>query len=335
MLNLCDRHVLCPPGTGSESDGVNYSSEDIEVPRYLSKYYPFQERGYYTACVGRCFSIVSQQDADLCAQRLGKICLNDNNKDGKGGTSKPTYGNTIQVCNNVGTGRTVVIPADTFIADSVAEANAQALSEANKQQKNPNNPPGPTVIPPPGDNPTPVINVIPVPTLQPPKPQPPSPASTCKPCDDTVAVDSFSLVFDLPSDTSVSVQFSPALKCGTWQFCISTQSGGSGDPNYAADIILTALATDPAQTLQWSQTVFSIPCGNDAGCLILDQPKFGVNACCSQLCTDPLGNFLAICEEVSSTVGYLTRIMVEYRSIYELLPPRKFTVTGTLLAPPP
>lgn len=329
MLNPCFRHVLCPPGTGTDTPGVNYSSEHVDVPEYNGYDYPVSDYGYYTACNGRCTSIVSQEEADLCAQRLSKICLNQTG--GPGGGSKNTYGNTPQVCTDPSQNRLVIVQAGTFSADSIEEANAQAVSYAIKQQHNPDLPTGVVITPPPGGGgPFTPPSQIPIGVPPPTRPPPPPPASTCKPCDDTVAVGSFTLDFDVPSDTQVMIQDSPILKCGTWQFCINTISGGP--LGYPADVSLTAIANDPGETLQWAQTMFNIPCGSDPGCSAADTPSFGFEYCCGQTCSP--SHFPAVCEETSPTVGFLTKIRAYYTATEEFLPPRHFTITGTLIAPP-
>lgn len=331
MLNPCPKRIACPPGTSTDTPGVNYSSEHIDVPEYDGYTYPVSDYGYYTACNGRCTSIVSQEEADLCAQRLAKLCLNQNS--GPGGGPKNTYGNTPQVCTDPSQNRLVIVQAGTFFADSVEEANAQALSYAINQQHNPTLPTGTVITPPPGTGgPSTPPNQIPVPVQIPHQQPPPPPASQCKPCDDTVAVGSFTLDFNLPSDAPITIKQTPPLKCGTWQFCVATISGGN--ISYPADVVLSAVANDPGETLQWSQDIFQIPCGSDAGCSAADTAQFGVNYCCSQTCTDPLGNFLAICDQVNPNLGYLTKITAYYLPSGEFMPPVHFTITGTLLSPP-
>lgn len=348
MVTHCPRRVLCPPGTGTESPGFNYSSEHVDAPEFTSIYFPpVPGYGFYTACKGLCTSIISQQDADLCAQRLAALCIASGGGGGPappGTPSKPTYGNTPQVCTEPGTGRIVFVPADVFIAESQAEANAMALAYANRAQKDPATPPGVTTVPPPTTiTPTPGVNPIPGPVPQPPPHPPPAPpTSQCKPCDDTVGVDTFAIVGGVPVGTINQTWETAPLKCGSWKIEVT---GGPFDPGATQAFISMGLfASDPARTpISWSdffdcpQPAWISPCGSDVDCAAADIQKFGLTgalpSCCSMTevtckyagCSQlEIGNFLAVMQ-----IYYvcLTSNPSE--------PAKNFTVQGTWLGPLP
>lgn len=336
MNNPCVKHVDCPPGTGTESPGFNYSSETVDVPPFPSIYFPPTVYGYYTSCQGRCTSQISQLDADLCAQRLATICLSNQNT---GPSNKPTqtFGNTPQICTEPGTGRLVTVPADVFYAGSQAEADAMALAFANKMQKDPGTPPGVTPIPTPTTNPQPpvVISPIPRPTPQPPKKPTPPPTSHCKPCDDTVGVDTFVIAGGVPMGTQLQVWDTAPLKCGTWKIEVT---GGGIDISRQSFINLDILAADPPRTsLSWGsffdcpQPAWICPCGNDVDCVVQTTPQFGLfPGCCAQSevtcayagCAP--GNYLMI-----------MRITFICPFVEPTTPAKNFTVTGTWLGPIP
>lgn len=338
MLHPCPKRILCPTGTSAEGlGGTNYSSEHVDVPEYSSIYYPPTNLGTYTACQGRCISLISQEDANLCAQRLAKICLNSETN------GKPTFGNTVQICNLPSTGRTVIVPADSYFADSVAEANAQALSYANEQQQNPTLPPVHNVPPPSTDTGGGGItpNIIPVGTPVPTRQPPPPPSSQCKPCDDSAAVASFNTVCVIPAATYQLSWESPPLKCGRWSFQVITNDGGSIDdpPSY---ITLVIVANDPSRSyVDWGsfefceQMAYQNPCGGTPGCDPLDTAAFGKvqSACCSDTAYD--------CRYLEcQTIGgnhYMCRLQINYvsNSGAEVPFSKQFTVQGTLIAPLP
>lgn len=315
MLNPCPKHVLCPPGTGTESEGFNYSSEHVDVPEFAGVYYPpVSPYGYYTACQGRCVSLVSQQDADLCAQRQAVLCQNNT---GKGPDNKPkqTFGNTPQICTEPGTGRLVTVPADVFFADSQAEANAMALAYANRAQKNPVTPPGPTTVPPPtpGDQLI-VISPIPRQTPQPTHKPPPPPSSQCKPCDDTSGVTSFSVVFDVPDGGNAQLQYSPRLKCGAWRFWIETNIAA---PQSVANFVTaTFVASDPAHTFVDSgslvncpQMAWVAPCGHGVDCTPQNAGQYGIfPGCCDTNFFDCL---YAECQTIAGQ-HYLVEVSIQF-----------------------
>lgn len=335
MITPCPRHVLCPPGTGTDSPGVNYSSEHVDVPEFRGIYWPPTPYGFYTACQGRCISTVSQLDANLCAQRLAKICLNQVTN------GKPTYGNTLQICNMPSTGRTVIIPADTYLADSVAEANAMALSAANEQQQDPTTPPGVTIDPPPGgggsNEPTPP-NVIPVPVPVPKKPTPPPPASQCKPCDDTSAVASFTLVCSVDPSIQLKTWESPLLKCGQWDFNILTNDGGpAGSPAWF--VVAQLVANDSTRTpVDWGsltdcpQMAWRCPCAS-GDCSAYDTQQLAFFPfCCGVTNTNCK---YAECQNLPDGGHYMTRLQVIYSCGDDFSPAKQFTVQGTWIAPVP
>lgn len=321
MLNPCSTHIDCPTGTGTDTSGVNYSSEHVDTPEWQSVYYPpVPGYGTFTACAGRCVSLVSQQDADLCAQRLGKLCLNENipagpNK-GPGDTPKQTFPNTPQVCTEPNTGRTVIVPAGVIYADSQGEANAQALSLANKMQKDPATPPGPNLVPPPSTNPTPGISVNTIPTPTPHRHQePPPPTSQCKPCDDTVGVTSFDVLFDVPDASGDILQYSPRLKCGQWRFWITT--GTPAPPGAAATYVTANLcASDPSHTLvDWAsledcpQMAWQSPCGHGDDCTPQDVGEYGVfPGCCD---TNDFHCKYAQCQTIDLQ-HYLVQVQIQF-----------------------
>lgn len=342
MNNPCPKHVLCPSGTGSDTAGVNYSSEHVDVPEYFAPYYPpVPGYGYYTACQNRCMSLISQEDADLCAQRLGKICLNEAIGGGPGNQPKPTFGNTPQICTEPGTGRLVTVPADVFIADSQDEANAQALSYANKAQKNPRTPPGPTIVPPPS-TPAPglPVNTIPTPVPHPPPHPPAPPASQCKPCDDSSAVSTFSVVCNIPADTQTRTFESPPLKCGQWRFEVVTNDPGSVDDGESY-ITAYLAASNPARTMvDWGtladcpQMAWINPCSPGPCTAARTTLQWGFYpGCCSQTSTDCK---YAECQIMEDGSHWMPLLIIQYVSmLFTGNSSKKFTVTGTLLAPLP
>lgn len=291
MNHPCPKHILCPTGTGSQSPGTNYSSENLDDPPYSGIYFPPTDYGTYTACHGLCVSNISQANADLCAQQQGKICQNDN-----GGTAGPgndggkqTFKNTAQLCTMQSTGRQVLVPDGLFSGDSQAEANAMALAYANKLQQDPSTPPGPNVVPEPPTTPNNPVNTIPTPEPQP-HPKPPTPPSNeCKPCDDSGAVSSFSVVCDVPVGSSVLYFESPKLKCGAWNFQVETNDAGDpADPS--CHIVASLAASDPVRTPIDSgsledcpQMSWDMPCspGDCSAPKTVEQMGF-YPGCCSQ-----------------------------------------------------
>ncbi len=124
---------------------TNYSSEAVDRERFFGRSYnpkippPLGPIFQSTGCVGTCTSEVSQEDADQCAARQAVLCINDENPstnpDNPPGPSIPTvtYFNDEQsftfLCED-GQGFTFTVPAGTVAANSLAAANASALSMA-------------------------------------------------------------------------------------------------------------------------------------------------------------------------------------------------------------
>lgn len=337
MINPCPRRVLCPPGTGTDRPGTNYSSEHIDVPEYYSPYYPDHPYNYYSACQGRCVSLVSQEDANLCAARNAAICIAQS----KG---KPTYGNTAQTCTGPNNGNLVVVPPDVFLAGSVAEANAQALSYANKLQQPGVLPPGPPhIVPPPGSGgggpPTPP-NVIPVPAPVPRPRPPPPPASQCKPCDDTSAVTAFSKVFDISDYDPGQTYFSPPLKCGRWKFSIDTNA--PLPPGSQGNVVATLVANDPGHTfLDYSSLpdcplpmAWTAPCGSPPACDPLNTGQYALTSsfCCGD---NEVDCKYAECQTIAGQ-HYLVAVYVQFAFTFpEFGLAHQFTFKGQWLGPLP
>lgn len=345
MINPCPKHVFCPTGTGTDSPGVNYSAEHIDVPTFDGgPYYPTTPYGYHTACQGRCISLISQQDADLCALRQGTICYNDDHNGGGGGPNhdvpKELFGNDLQTCTIPGTGRLVVIPADVFLAESKAEANAQALSYINKLQINPDTPPGTTVIPDPNPTPTPgpvpIPGPIPTPTVPKKKPKPPL-TSQCKPCDDTIGVDTFVIAGNIPPGTLTQAFESAPLKCGIWKFEVT----GSIAAGQQCFISMGLVANDAGRTpISWAnffdcpQPAWICPCGSGITCSPQTTQQFGFfPGCCDQ--TSVTCKYAGCSQQADG--NFLMRVQVFYSCPFAdgTTPARNFTFTGTWLGPIP
>lgn len=340
MINPCPKRVLCPVGTGEESSGTNYTSEHIDVPEFRSVYYPSTPYGYYTACQGRCMSLVSQEDANLCALRLATICRNQVLNPGKN-----SYSNAPQICTLQSTGRMVIVPAGTFIADSQEEANQQALSYANSQQINPELPPGVHNVPPPTTT-VPstgglVPIVIPVPTTGHHPPEPPAPpTSQCLPCDDTVGVSSFSVGCAVPADADSVAYESPPLKCGEWRFEIVTDDPGSIDDGESAVTMILAVNNPERTPVDWGtlvdcpQIAFVMPCSPGDCSAPRTDLHFGFYpGCCNQTSTTCK---YAQCQTMEDGQHFLVRLQIYYASAFPTGNSAKhFTVNGTWLAPVP
>lgn len=353
MIIPCPKHVLCPEGTGTESPGVNYSSETIDIPEFRGRYYPPSPYGFYTACLGRCVSLVSQLDADLCAQRLGQLCLN-NSGVGPGNPNNtkppnPVFCNNPVTCNAPNTGRLVVIPADVICAGSQREADAMALSLANILQKDPATPVGPTIIPSPSPSKPPVNVGVPTPTPQPHKPPVP-PASQCKPCDDTSSVSSFTLPCNVPASpigNGGTMYFeSPTLKCGLWHFDLVTNNPGSVD-DVESNVIAYFAASNPTRTF--------VPNGALGNCATYPMtwinpcsPGTSMTGCTAPRTTLQWGFFPGCCGDTGIDCGYarcqelpdgnfmpLLRVQYSCASDSPGNSAKKFTINGTWLGPIP
>lgn len=105
---------------------TNYSSESLELNTYYG--IKFGADG----CIGRCTSVISQADADLCAQRQLVECEEENSEDPTGVLFENTPQEFSVSCPN-GTTFTYRVPAGVFTAATQAEADAQALSYAQQQ----------------------------------------------------------------------------------------------------------------------------------------------------------------------------------------------------------
>jgi hypothetical protein len=117
----------CPEKIDCDDRGLllNYSAEYIELREWYSTAYGAD------GCIERCASVVSQEEADLCAQRQLAMCVNGEDSDDP--TTTSLYGNEAQECTVAcpdGTTFTAYVAADTFFAQTLAEANAQAASYA-------------------------------------------------------------------------------------------------------------------------------------------------------------------------------------------------------------
>lgn len=338
----CERRILCPPGTGADSPGTNYSSERPGRPEFPGRHYP---TGPYTTydvmgCLGLCRSYLSIEDANLCAQKQALQCKKGS-KDSP--TKDHTYQNTPQQCTEPNTGKTVIVPAGAFTADSQAEADAKALAEANKQQKNGDGNTG-VVITPPG-NPTnpPVIIVNDIPTPHggtKPKPKP-NPASQCKPCDDTVGVDTFVFADGAAAGQGFIHIASLPLKCGVWK--LEVNGGPYPNDTPPASIAVGIYACDSTdidlQTpLSWSefencpQPAWNVPCGTGESCYPNTTQKFGFTpGCCDKTSSDCA---YLHCAQLPSG-NYLMSIHFWYVCTVPTPPARAFTITGTWVGPLP
>lgn len=297
--------------------------------------------------MGRCISHVSQQDADLCAQRNAVICMNNNGGPGRdnGDTDKPkpTIGNDPQVCTEPNTGRTVIVPADVFFAETKEEANAIALSYANKLQLDGGQPPGLNIVPTPTTDGGPWIPPGPFPTPTQPrkKPTPGPDPNRCEPCDDSAAIDTFVVAANLPAGVTYQVWESDRpLKCGEWKFEVT---GGPYDPSEPPGfIVLDVVAGDPSRSmLSWNafmdcpQPYWQMPCGNGATCEPWDTGQFGLTGCCD---TTSVNCKFASCVTIGDGTNWLMVARVYYTCVVGegVVPPaRNFTVTGTWLGPLP
>lgn len=308
----------------------------------MAVYWPLPDYGTYTACRGLCVSTVSQANADLCAQMQAKICQNNGGGSAGPGNDggKPTYTNSPQICNVQSTGRQVFVPAGLFPGDSQAEADAMALAYANKLQQDPSTPPGPNTLPPPTDTPPTVVTDIPTGVPQPPPHPPTPPASQCRPCDDSGAVDNFSIILDIPVGSSILTFESPKLKCGAWNFQVVTNDAGDpSDP--ACDIVAAIVSADPARTLVDSsafedcpQMSWSMPCspGDCSDPKTVEQMGFYPGCC-----TDDDSNCKYIrCQTLLDGSHWMCLLKVWFVNEYATnFQSKKFTVNGILTAPLP
>ncbi len=131
----CDKGVFCP---GSENP-LNFTEEGPEIP-FLATVFgnnppllgkPFTRTG----CVGVCESTISQEDADLCAQRQAVQCTHDGQCLGPE-CDTPLIGNDPQGCtvycpDGLPFGYTV--PANIYIGTSKTDLNEQARQFACRE----------------------------------------------------------------------------------------------------------------------------------------------------------------------------------------------------------
>ncbi len=142
--------IPCPQvirGCDCVNDPVtNYSSEAPDQPVFFGNYHQPPNAGTYFSpgCVAECTSFVSQEAADECAARQAAECSFDGTPDdgnpvpgGRGGTSTPRFGNTLQTCDaecEGGSGTvTALIPPGTVVTATQADADARAHSLACQQ----------------------------------------------------------------------------------------------------------------------------------------------------------------------------------------------------------
>ena len=121
----------------------NYSSEQPDSPVFYGQFTQPPTRGSFfaPACFGTCESVISQSDADLCAQRAAVECsLDGAPSDGNPlwSLSRSKFGNTTQECDaecGDGNGITVVEPPGTVVSFTQADADARAHGLACKRAK--------------------------------------------------------------------------------------------------------------------------------------------------------------------------------------------------------
>jgi hypothetical protein len=124
-------NILCPFNSPCVDDTAslgNYSSEDPDRNLFRSTYFPNaiwdDDFEIWRACFGLCVSEISQEDADLCAQNNAKICELGKQRGNKEVTCSRT-------CPD-GSIQTKTIPAETFWAETQAQADALASEWCNK-----------------------------------------------------------------------------------------------------------------------------------------------------------------------------------------------------------
>lgn len=105
----------------------NYSSEEPDRNLFRSTHYPNgiweDDPDIWMACLGLCVSEVSQADADLCAHNNAKIC-----------EGSKLFGNAVHTCTRTcadGQEYSMTVPANTFYAETQAQANALAVDWCN------------------------------------------------------------------------------------------------------------------------------------------------------------------------------------------------------------
>lgn len=141
MANIpCPNVTICP---GSDGPFANFSSEAPDPNIFRRFAYPIVNPNnpiggdgprippvYFAAdCAGVCVSLISQEDADLCAARQAFICSHTP----PGGHAPPLFFNVFQLCGVAcggGSNFFWSVPAGSFVALSQAAADEQALAYA-------------------------------------------------------------------------------------------------------------------------------------------------------------------------------------------------------------
>lgn len=136
-LPHCSPAVTCP---GTDNPILNLSSEDIDEFVYIGMnwgpYTPPPVLNTYIdqGCLGTCESVISQEDADLCAARQAIFCV-------KGGGNNPGTPPPTLICNDPqsatvlcpdGLPFTYTVPAGVFCGESKTLLNEQAHSYAQR-----------------------------------------------------------------------------------------------------------------------------------------------------------------------------------------------------------
>lgn len=119
----CKSRSLCIDGPLA-----NLSSELEDVPKSPGRFIslvppPLDEDWESNGCLGLCVSTISQEDADLCAQRQALLCIWPNVNEPQSCTINCPDGSPF----------TVTIPAGVFVAATVEEANQIAYAYACQQ----------------------------------------------------------------------------------------------------------------------------------------------------------------------------------------------------------
>lgn len=159
----CPASISCP---GSDLPLSNFSSEDPDFEAFLGNFPrnyspPLGSSWNHSWCYGICVSHISQEDADLCAERNSVICSTTDPPDprggdgdgggGGGGGGGPTdppqdppptglKGNEAQTecvtCPDGGTPFCYTVPAGTFVdrSESVANEAARQLAQRKAQE---------------------------------------------------------------------------------------------------------------------------------------------------------------------------------------------------------
>lgn len=131
----CDKGVFCP---GSENP-LNFTEEGPEIP-FLATVFtnnppPLGRPFTATGCVGVCTSLISQEDAELCAQRQAVQCTHDGQCPECPDTP-PLIGNDPISCTVLcpdGLPFTYTVGAGLFIGTSKTDLNQQAYQFACNQ----------------------------------------------------------------------------------------------------------------------------------------------------------------------------------------------------------